>query len=48
LATTFNSNIYIKFIPNDVTEEELRTKFTIPDSNIVSVRLQKASKQVGG
>jgi RNA recognition motif-containing protein len=48
LATTFNSNIYIKFIPNDVTEDELKTKFTIPDSKIVSIKLQKFTRSVNG
>lgn len=39
LTQTFNSNIYVKFIPVDVTEEDLRKKFTMKDSNILSVKL---------
>jgi RNA recognition motif-containing protein len=41
LTKTFNSNIYVKFIPNDVTEDELRAKFTMKDSKIISVKLLK-------
>lgn len=48
LATTFNSNIYVKFIPNEITEDVLRQKFEIPDSKIVSVKLQPFKKNVGG
>ncbi len=39
LTSTFNSNIYVKFIPNDVNEERLREVFTIKDSKIVSIKL---------
>lgn len=39
MTRTFNSNIYVKFIPNDVTEEQLRQAFTVKDSNIVSIKL---------
>lgn len=45
LSQTFNSNIYVKFIPNDVTEEELRKTFTVKDSKIVSVKLSKCMKK---
>ena len=39
LSKTFNSNIYVKYIPNYVTEEELREKFTMKDSKIISIKL---------
>ena len=38
----------MKFIPNDVTEDELRKTFTIKDSNIVSLKLDKSIKQIEG
>ncbi len=41
LSKTFNSNIYVKYIPSSVTEEELREKFTMKDSKIISIKLQK-------
>lgn len=46
LTKTFNSNIYVKFIPNDVTEEQLRKAFTMKDSNIVSIKLTKFVKKI--
>ena len=46
LTKTFSSNIYIKFIPNNVTEEDLRRVFTIKDSNIVSVKLAQCVKKI--
>jgi RNA recognition motif-containing protein len=36
---TYNSNIYIKSIPTNVTEEQLREKFGFKDANILSVKL---------
>lgn len=39
LTKTFNSNIYVKFIPNDVTEDQLREKFTIKGFEIISIKL---------
>jgi RNA recognition motif-containing protein len=48
LSSTFNSNIYVKFIPNDVTEDELRKTFAIKDSNIVSLKLSKCVKKFDG
>lgn len=45
LTKTFNSNIYVKFIPNHVTEDELRKTFTMKDSKIVSVKLSKWIKK---
>jgi RNA recognition motif-containing protein len=45
LTKTFNSNVYVKFIPNDVTEEQLRKTFTMKDSNIVSIKLTKFIKK---
>lgn len=39
---TYNSNIYIKSIPIDVTEDQLREKFTFKDANILSLKLTPA------
>jgi polyadenylate-binding protein len=48
LTRTFNSNIYVKFIPEHVSEEELRKKFTFADDvKIVSLKLNTAVKQFG-
>jgi RNA recognition motif-containing protein len=41
LTKTFNSNIFVKFIPNEVNEDELRTKFAMKDSKIISIKLLK-------
>jgi len=38
LAKTFNSNVYVKFIPTDVSEEELKEKFS-KAGNIISIKL---------
>lgn len=38
LSKTFNSNIYVKFIPLDVTEEELRKQFSTVGT-IISVKM---------
>lgn len=46
LTRTFNSNIYVKFIPNDVTEDRLREVFAVKDSNIVSIKLTQSVKKV--
>jgi RNA recognition motif-containing protein len=48
LTKTFNSNIYVKFIPNEVTEDELRNKFTMKDAKIVSIKLSKFIKKYDG
>jgi polyadenylate-binding protein len=48
LIKTFDSNIFIKFIPNEVTEEELREKFTMKDSKIISIKLNKWINKVEG
>ena len=48
MSTTYNSNIYVKFIPSDVTEDELRKTFTMKDSNIVSLKLSKSMKKYDG
>ena len=45
ISQTYNSNIYVKFIPSDVTEEELRKTFTVKDSKIVSLKLSKCMKK---
>jgi RNA recognition motif-containing protein len=48
LAQTFNSNIYVKFIPIEVTEDELRKQFSFgDDSNIVSLKLCTSVKKYG-
>ena len=48
LTQTYNSNLYVKFIPEDVDEEQLREKFAIAlvtdkevKANILSVKLKK-------
>ena len=46
MSTTYNSNIYVKFIPSDVTEDELRKTFTMKDSNIVSLKLSNSMKKI--
>jgi hypothetical protein len=38
----------VKFIPNEVTEDDLRQKFTIKDSKIVSIKMSKWAKKVDG
>lgn len=46
LTKTFNSNIYVKHIPADVTEEELRKKFTFAeDAKIISLKLNTSVKK---
>ena len=48
MTSTFNSNIYVKFIPIDVTEEELRKQFSFgDDSSIVSLKLSTSVKNYG-
>lgn len=48
LTKTFNSNIYVKFIPSDVTEDQLREKFTIKGFNIISIKMNKWIKKFDG
>ena len=49
LTTTFNSNIFVKFIPNDVTEDKLKETFgSIKDSKIISVKIQPAKSKIEG
>jgi RNA recognition motif-containing protein len=38
----------VKFIPNEVTEDDLRQKFTIKDSKIVSIKMSKWAKKIDG
>lgn len=40
LSKTFNSNVYVKFIPNDITEEELRKTFS-EAGKIISVKMDQ-------
>ena len=47
LTKTFNSNIYVKHIPPEVTEEELRKKFTFAeDARIISLKLNTSVKKI--
>ena len=47
LTKTFNSNVYIKHIPSEVTEEELRKKFTFAeDAKIISLKLNTSIKKI--
>ena len=46
LSKTVNSNIYVKFIPNEVSEEQLRKSFSMKDSNIVSIKLNRFVKKI--
>lgn len=48
MTKTFNSNIYVKFIPSDVTEDQLREKFTIKGYNIISIKMNKWIKKFDG
>jgi polyadenylate-binding protein len=46
LTKTFNSNIYVKHIPSDVTEEDLRKKFAFSeDAKIISLKLNASVKR---
>jgi polyadenylate-binding protein len=46
LTKTFNSNIYVKHIPSDVSEEDLRKKFTFSeDAKIISLKLNASIKK---
>jgi polyadenylate-binding protein len=47
LSQTFNSNIYVKFIPQGVTEEQLRKQFEFEDEDgkIVSIKLNQFKTQ---
>jgi polyadenylate-binding protein len=45
LTKTFNSNVFIKFIPSDVTEEELRKTFGEAGS-IISVKIKKSVQTI--
>ena len=47
LTKTFNSNVYVKFIDNSVTEEELRKTFS-EVGNIISMRMDKCKRSIEG
>ncbi len=48
LTKTFNANIYVKFIPAETTEEEVRKKFTFAeDVQIVSLKINTSIKKYG-
>jgi RNA recognition motif-containing protein len=47
LTKTFNSNIYVKHIPSDVSEDQLRKKFTFSeDAKIISLKLNASIKRI--
>lgn len=45
LTQTFNSNVFVKFIPNEIDEEALRKAFAIKDAQIISVKLTPAKSR---
>jgi RNA recognition motif-containing protein len=45
LTKTFNSNIYVKFIPSEVTEEEIVKTFS-EVGKIISYKISKSTKKV--
>ena len=47
LTKTFNSNVYVKFIPNDVSEDELRNTFS-QAGNVISMRVSKCIRNIAG
>lgn len=47
LTKTYNSNVYVKFIPNDVTEDEIRKTFS-EIGKIISMRLDKCVRKIDG
>ena len=50
ISATFNANVYIRFIPLTVTEEELKEKFSFGDAekhNILSVKLNVKEYKTG-
>lgn len=47
LTKTFNSNVYVKFIPNDISEEEVKKTFS-QAGNIISMRMDKCKRNIGG
>lgn len=47
LTKTFNSNVYVKFIPIDVPEEEVKKVFS-EVGKIISMRLDKSVRNIGG
>lgn len=46
LAKTFNSNVFVKFIPRDVTEEEIAKVFS-EAGTIISMKINQSSKMIG-
>lgn len=48
LTKTFNSNIYVKFIPAETSEEDVRKKFTFAeDIQILSLKINTSIKKYG-
>jgi hypothetical protein len=49
ITKTFNSNIYVKRLPENITEEALRKTFTFGDDvKIISLRLNGKTREVNG
>lgn len=47
LTKTFNSNVYVKYIPNDISEEEVKKTFS-EVGTIISMRIDKCRRNIGG
>jgi RNA recognition motif-containing protein len=47
LTKTFNSNVYVKYIPNDISEDEVKKTFS-QAGNIISMRIDKCVRNIGG
>ena len=47
LTKTFNSNVYVKYIPVDISEDEVKRTFS-EVGKIISMRLDKCVRNVGG
>ena len=45
LTKTFNSNVYVKFIPSDISEEEITNTFS-EVGKIISLKISKSTKKV--
>jgi RNA recognition motif-containing protein len=45
LTKTFNSNVFVKFIPNDVSEEEILKTFS-EVGTIISAKINKSTKKI--
>lgn len=45
MTKTFNSNVYVKFIPSEITEEEIFKTFS-EVGKIISIKISKSTKKV--